>query len=80
MNVAAFALASLVPEAGTDVNQVPYNNLGVYMAAGKFGIYALKDLARNRLPGWLKYNSDKEDFEITISVFCRCLTTTRSSL
>lgn len=51
-------------------DKVPYNNLRVYMAADKFGIDPLKDLARDRLASWLKHNWDKEEFpQVVRSVF-----------
>lgn len=40
----------------SETDEVPYNNLRVYMAADKFGIDPLKDLARDRLTSWLKRN------------------------
>lgn len=54
--------------AGTD--EVPYNNLHVYVAADKFGIDSLKNLARDRLASWLQRNWDKEEFpQVVRSVF-----------
>lgn len=51
-------------------DEVPYNNLRVYMAADKFGIDPLKDLARDLLASWLKCNWDKEAFpRVVRSVF-----------
>ena len=53
---------------GTD--EVPYNNPRVYMAADKFGIDPLRDLARERLASWLKCIWDKEAFPLVVrSVF-----------
>lgn len=51
-------------------NEVPYNDLRVYMAADKFSIDPLKDLARDCLASWLKRNWDKEEFpQMMRSVF-----------
>lgn len=49
-----FGEANLLEISETD--EVPYNNLRVYMAADKFGIDPLKDLARDRLTSWLRRN------------------------
>lgn len=49
---------------GTD--EVPYINLRVYMAADKFGIDNLRDLARDRMEYWLKCNWDKESFPLVV--------------
>ena len=43
-------------------DKVPYNTLRVYMAADKFGIDPLKDLARDHLASWLQCNWDKQEF------------------
>lgn len=52
------------------IDEVPYNNLHVYMAADKFGIDPMKDLARDRLANGLKCNWDKEAFpRVVRSVF-----------
>lgn len=48
---------TLVASADTDeVPTVPCNNLRVYMESDKFGIDALKNLARDRLISWLECN------------------------
>lgn len=49
---------------GTD--EVPYNNLRVYVAADKFGVDKLKDLARDRMTSWLQCNWDKEEFPLAV--------------